>query len=389
MRKPATNKDAIRRQNLSALLTKVHLDGIVSRSALGEDLNLSKTAIADLVSDLESRSLIERVGNEQSGSAGRPSQLVRPNPKLHVVVVNPEIDAINIAIVNFSNDIVSKQIIEMKDAYSVQRCIAIVGEHLSDLSQEGSSKALRGMILALPGAIDDQTKELIDAPSLGWRNLRTADLFQQAFGLRVWEINNARAATVSEMLFGAAKSARNAICLFSGVGGIGGGIVVNQQILEGAHGLAGEIGKMRMLPTALQKGQTFGELMQRQDIVAALGKTRLHDDELDALIVSNSQVKVHEVIDEQTDVLIAALETLRDLFDPEVIVLGGYLGSLVKARTNHILGTLNSNSLKERGVGFLVPRAAELIDMVLVGAAQKAWEELLKDPTLISEGSLA
>jgi predicted NBD/HSP70 family sugar kinase len=129
--------------------------------------------------------------------------------------------------------------------------------------------------------------------------------------------------------------------------------------------------------------------MNRQDIVATLGRSRLHDDELDALIVSNTEVKVHEVIDEQTDVLIAALETLRDLFDPEVIVLGGYLGSLVKARTNHILGTLNSNSLKERGVDFLVPRAAELLDMVLVGAAQKAWEELLKDPTLISEGSLA
>jgi len=375
----STGKDAIRRKNLSALLRQVHREGTVSRASLGETLGLSKTTIAELVTELVDIGLVVRVGNQQSGSAGRPSQLVAASPEPLVLVVNPEIDGLTIALVSFSVDIVHAHYVEFETTYSVETTIAIVAEYLRD-NRKLHSGNLQGVVLALPGAIDFTTRKLINAPSIGWREIDVVQEFEKALSVRVWVINNARAATISEHNFGAAKGMVNAICLFSGVGGIGGGFVVNDQVLEGSNGLAGEIGKMRLFADGPRKHLTFGELMHREDVVAALGKTRLTDEHLDRLLAQAQDAAVHKVIDAQVAVLISALETLRDLFDPEAILLGGYLGSLVQSRKSQIASTLNSTSLKFRDDSWLVPRAVELKPMVLLGAAELAWEGILNNP---------
>ena len=377
----ATGKDAIRQKNLSALLRQVHVERTVSRATLGETLGLSKTTIAELVSELVDFGLVVRVGNEQSGSAGRPSQLVAASSKPLVLVVNPEIDGLNIALVNFFAEIVDVQYIELESAYSVETTKALVSEYLEN-SKSTHVGRLHGIVLALPGAIDRDSRKLINAPSIGWRDVDVAAEFEKTFSLRVWVVNNARAATISEHNFGAAKGLANVICLFSGVGGIGGGIVVNNQVLEGSSGLAGEIGKMRLNADGPRKHLSFGELMHRDEIVSALGKSRLADDALDELLRNTKDAGVHKVIDTQVAVLLSAIETLRDLFDPQAILLGGYLGSLVECRKSQIANALNSTSLKYRDEDFLVPRATELKPMVLIGAAEIAWEEILTDPQL-------
>jgi len=375
----ATGKDAIRQKNLSALLREVHIERTVSRVALGETLGLSKTTIAELVSELVGIGLVVRVGNEQSGAAGRPSQLVAASPEPLVLVVNPEIDGLTIALVNFFAEIVDVVYLELESAYSVETTKALVLEYLKN-SQSTHVGRLYGVVLALPGAIDSNSDKLINAPSIGWRDIDVATEFEKTLSLRVWVINNARAATISEHNFGAAKGLANVICLFSGVGGIGGGIVVNNQVLAGSSGLAGEIGKMRLNTDGPNKHLSFGELMHREELVTAMGKSRLTDEALDQLLRQSNDAGVNKVIDAQVAVLLSAIETLRDLFDPEAILLGGYLGSLVETRKSHIANTLNSTSLKYRDENFLVPRATELKPMVLIGAAEIAWAEILDNP---------
>lgn len=382
MRQPkstATGKDDIRRQNLAALLRTVHFDGVTSRAALGERLGLSKTTIAELVSELETAGLLLRVGNEQSGSAGRPSQLVTASQEPLVLVANPEIDGLTLAFVNFAAEIVAGEFFEFDEAYSLETMMAFMQRYLA-ANQALCGGRLIGVVVAVPGAVDRDTGRLINAPSLQWRDLDVAGEIRSSLKLPAWITNNARAATVSEHCFGAAKTFKNAICLFSGVGGVGGGIIVNGQVLEGSNGIAGEIGKMRLTAESSKKQLTFGELMHREELVAVLGKTRLTDAQLDELLVSSKDPEVNKVIDSQVAVLKSALETLRDLFDPEAVLLGGFLGSLAKSRKGQLSKSLNHESLKVRGEDFLISRAAELKPMVLLGAAEAAWQEILDDP---------
>jgi predicted NBD/HSP70 family sugar kinase len=137
---------------------------------------------------------------------------------------------------------------------------------------------------------------------------------------------------------------------------------------------------MRLYADGFNKHLSFGELMRREAIVTSLGETRLTDSALDDLLVASKDDSVHEEIDAQVSILLSAIETLRDLFDPEVILLGGYLGSLVKCRKSQIDAALNGTSLKYRDENFLVSRAAELKPMVILGAAELVWADVLDDP---------
>lgn len=382
MRTPTTvtaSKDAIRRQNLSALLRQVHANGPISRAALGQALGLSKTTIAELVSELEAAGLVDRVGIEQKAAAGRPSQLVAASSEPLVLVVNPEVDGVTLAFVNFAAEIVESEFVEFENPCSLETTATLIHAFLSKHSKIPKHR-IYGSVLAIPGAIDKTTNKLIDAPSLGWSDLDVVDQLRRTLNIKVWITNNARAATVSEHLFGAAKGLQNAICLFSGVGGIGGGFIVDGKVLEGSNGIAGEIGKMNLISGGTRGAQTFGEIMRRDEIVSALGKKRLSDSELDSLIYNSTQLEVNKAVDGQVSLLLAALKTLRDLFDPEAVILGGFLGSLVKCRKTQLLKSMNQDSLKEKGDAFLIPRGAELKPMVLIGAAETAWEQIFSNP---------
>ena len=152
------SKDAIRRQNLSALLRQVHATGTISRAVLGQTLGLSKTTIAELVSELEAAGLVDRVGNEQKAGAGRPSQLVAASSEPLVLVVNPEVDGITLAFVNFAAEIIETEFIEFDHGYSLETAATLVKEFLAKHSNIQKHR-LYGSVFAIPGAIDKTTNK--------------------------------------------------------------------------------------------------------------------------------------------------------------------------------------------------------------------------------------
>lgn len=81
-----------------------------------------------------------------------------------------------------------------------------------------------------------------DAPNLEWRgNVPLAKLFQTALGIPVVLTNDANAAAIGEMAYGAARGMKNFVEITLGTG-VGSGIVVNGQLVYGCDGFAGELG---------------------------------------------------------------------------------------------------------------------------------------------------
>jgi predicted NBD/HSP70 family sugar kinase len=379
----AANRDGIRQNNLVAAMQIVHRAGSISRADLGAVLGLSKATISELVTELEASGLLQRVGSHQSGFAGRPSEVVAASPQPAVLVVNPEIDGVNIAVINFANEILFRDYLAASDRYSIDTAIALVRDSVYRIEKPLFGRVL-GICLALPGAIDSTHQMLISAPSLAWKNVDVAAKFGAAFALPVWSTNNARAATVAEHLYGSAKGVQNAACLFSGSGGVGGGMILNGSVYEGSHGLAGEIGKMSLVSQG-HTATSFGELMKREALVKPIGEGPLNDEALAHKLMSTQVAAVHREIDKQVDYLIAALKTLRDLYDPDLIVLGGYLGALLECRREEMMTILNEGALLPRDHDFLRARIDELIPMVLLGAAESAWAAVIADPSLLSK----
>lgn len=81
-----------------------------------------------------------------------------------------------------------------------------------------------------------------DAPNLEWRgNIPLAKMFSEALGIPVVMTNDANAAALGEMTYGAARGMKNFIEITLGTG-VGSGVVVNGQLVYGHDGFAGELG---------------------------------------------------------------------------------------------------------------------------------------------------
>ncbi len=101
--------------------------------------------------------------------------------------------------------------------------------------------------IAVPGYVSTDHRSVLYAANLELENTQLADLIEAKLDITCLVMNDANAALWAEFRFGAARSARNVAMVTVGTG-IGGGLLINGQLLAGAHGWAGEIGHMVVDP---------------------------------------------------------------------------------------------------------------------------------------------
>ncbi len=107
--------------------------------------------------------------------------------------------------------------------------------------------ACAGVGVGIPGFIDTDAGVAVEVVNIGWKNVRVRDPLAQALGLPVHMENDANAAALGEAFAGAAKGCESALCITLGTG-IGGGVILDGQVLRGASHMAGEIGHIVMYP---------------------------------------------------------------------------------------------------------------------------------------------
>ncbi len=103
---------------------------------------------------------------------------------------------------------------------------------------------IAGIGVSTPGPLNNRTGVIYSPPNLpGWANVPLRDLIQQHFRAPVLVENDAHAAGLGEYMFGAGQGSRYMVYLTVSTG-IGGGVIIDGKILEGANGTAGELGHM-------------------------------------------------------------------------------------------------------------------------------------------------
>jgi glucokinase len=100
--------------------------------------------------------------------------------------------------------------------------------------------------VATPGTMDIAAGIILDPPNLKpWRNVQVRKHIERVFGLPTAFQNDANAATYGEFWVGAGKDVQSMVLFTLGTG-IGGGIIIDDQILEGRHSHGGELGHMKI-----------------------------------------------------------------------------------------------------------------------------------------------
>ena len=113
----------------------------------------------------------------------------------------------------------------------------------------GGIEKIKAMGIGAPNG-NFYTDAIEFAPNLAWAHdgvVPLADMFSKALGIPVALTNDANAAALGEMTYGAARGMKNFIDITLGTG-VGSGIVINGQMLYGSDGFAGELGHVIMVP---------------------------------------------------------------------------------------------------------------------------------------------
>ena len=112
---------------------------------------------------------------------------------------------------------------------------------------------IAGVGVGVAGPVDLTSSTVLFAPNLQWADVPARAILENATGLKVHVDNDGNAAAWGEARFGAGRGSNNVVTVTVGTG-IGGGVVLNGELLRGSHGAAGEIGHMGAVADGLQCG---------------------------------------------------------------------------------------------------------------------------------------
>lgn len=125
----------------------------------------------------------------------------------------------------------------------------------ADADADAASLGTAGVGVA--GQCLGMTGIVVNAPNLGWRNVSFGGLLSGALGQPVRVVNDLSAAAVGEHAWGAAKGASDALVVFVG-SGVGAGLILGGRLHEGAYGVAGELGHVKVRPPGGQAERRCG-----------------------------------------------------------------------------------------------------------------------------------
>jgi glucokinase len=132
------------------------------------------------------------------------------------------------------------------EAPTPDRIIPCIDSAIEQALDEAGTRLdhIAGIGLGVAGPLDSRTGVVFAPPNLpGWDHVRLRDIFEEHYKMPIFVENDANAAGLGEYLFGAGRGCKDLVYLTISTG-IGGGVIVNGQIMRGTSGTAGELGHM-------------------------------------------------------------------------------------------------------------------------------------------------
>jgi glucokinase len=268
----------------------------------------------------------------------------------------------------------------------IDRIVATVKEALEE---DGTSpRRVRALGIGLPGPVDPAAGLVISPANLpGFRNVPLNRILTRATGISSFLHHDAHLAALGEHRRGAARGASELVYVTVSTG-IGAGILLRGELYAGAHGIAGEVGHIVVqrdgpLCTCGNRGcleaiaSGTGIARAARELAPGTPGSVLHELESPvaedvARAARDGDALAKSILENAGTYLGLAMGTLVNLFNPQLIVLGG---SVIKAGA-FLLGpmrrSMNASSWKAARRGLRIVRPALGDDVGLIGAIEFA-----------------
>ena len=264
---------------------------------------------------------------------------------------------------------------------------------------EPSANCVETLIIAIRSLVDELAADDIpigvsapgiasrDNRSIAWMRGRMEAVegldWQTRLGRKIWALNDGHAAAIAENWIGAARGARHSVLLTLGTG-VGGGVIVDGCLLQGATGRAGHLGHITLdmnsrpdivgMPGSLEDCIGYHNLLERSG-----GRFRDTAELVQAAGAGDSNA--YECWRRSVRGLAIGIASLVNAFDPEVVVLGGGIAECGPPLFEPLQQYLNEVEWRPSGVPVRIA-AASLGELAgAIGAARFAAQQSAAEAT--------
>jgi predicted NBD/HSP70 family sugar kinase len=388
--------ESVRRHNLSLLLRHLHQSGALSRSEIGGTLGMTRSTIGELVADLRARGLVEEGDPARLGAPGRPSLVARPNPEgAAAITAEIAVNSLSAAVVGLGGRILHRaRVTHQPRRLAVDQTIEDIGK-LIQAAQASIPPGcwVSGLGIAVAGVVRRADGFVHFAPNLGWRDVPLGRLVADRIGtsLPVTIANEADLGALAEHTWGAGVGVHHLVYVSSEVG-VGGGLVIDGRPLVGAAGCAGEVGHFQVNPLGERcrcgaigcwETEIGGPaILRRIGVVEKNYKpeavTRLLRE------AAWGDPVALAAIEDVGHWLATGLVGLVNVFNPERVVLGGWLATMWPMVEDTVDAELRERVMAPSQELDELIRPTQLgADGPLLGAAELALTRVLDEPTLV------
>ncbi|MGB5666679.1 MAG: ROK family protein [Maribacter sp.] len=300
-----------------------------------------------------------------------------------------------IGLVSHDGTILSSKVFKTRSKNPFDTFLKELVVELEKLTSEiGSDNQILGIGVGAPNA-NSLTGQIENPPNLKWgKKIPLAKSIKDIIKLPVFIANDANAAALGELKFGMGQGMQNFVVLTLGTG-LGSGIIINGQLLLGAHALAGEIGHVNVDPNGRQCNcglqgclETYASVTGiKRTVFELIGELRADSplrgisfDDMTGEDIANAALKGDELALKAFDITASILgskmaDTAAHL-DPEAFILTGGLSKAGDILLKPVIASMEKNLfVAYKGkIKVLISNAPSA--SAILGPAALAWKEL-------------
>jgi len=392
----------VRRSNLGLVLRHLRDAGSRSRARIAQETGLNKATVSSLVAELIDRGLVTAGDVDRAGSVGRPGLIVHlDGATVCGIGVELNVDYAATLVLDLRGEVLFEHLIALDvPALGPDRTLdavaSLVGEAVDAAAALGATPV--GLTVAVPGLVRSVDGVATYAPNIGWHDVAVLDGLRARTGLDcpISVENDANLSAIAEWVMGDEARTPDLVYL-TGEVGVGGGVIVAGQLLRGVGGLSGEVGHTALGDPDAVCGCGRQGCWETVVGLSALLREAADPDDPVHDPARDLEVRLAEIAaradggDART---LAALEkvgtslgtgaaVLINLFNPGVIILGGYFAVLGRFLTEPMTAELRRRVFGPELAGARVVLSTLGFTAAVRGGAHVALESVFDDPTLV------
>lgn len=366
----AGNSKYMKKLNRMAVINIIKDHEPISRQQLAEITGLTPSAITGIIRELLDMGIIREVGLDKSTGGRRPIKLSFNSDAGYVLGVEVTRFESLVGTCDLKNDPTDFRTIKI-DMTEPQKGLRELANAIKEIINEKqyAGKTFLGVGVAFPGLLNTFEGKVKRSINLGseWNFFPVKEVLEEEIDMPVFIENNSKASALAERWFGGATQCKDLVFVNLGEG-ISAGVIIEDRILQGAQGHAGEIGHMSILeggplcncgnrgclesfcgiPAIMRKVKGELSIIPDDDPVkkAWIEKGDLSIED----IIKSSRIKnsySYELLRQVAIYIGKAVANVINFYNPECVFIGGKMAVAAKYFMDIIMATVKKHAFPE------------------------------------------